>query len=127
MPNDINELDETDFGLKQVFGTKFQDTTESAPVAEEVPAPSKDTCKETNVAVKPKSKPEEAEWHPVKVHTWKDDLKDATKSTVLYGGLNMLIFYWQQAGLMDDSIALPCMLVCAILCGLGFGKVLGRK
>lgn len=127
MPNDINELDETDFGLKQVFGAKFQDATESAPVAEEIPAPSTDTCDKRYTADTPKSKPKDAEWMPVKEHTWMDDLKDCVKSTTLYGGLNMLVWYWQQQGLMDDSIALPCMLVCAVLCGLGIGKVLGRK
>ena len=67
------------------------------------------------------------EWHPVKHRTWMDDLKDVTKAVAIFGGLNMLIFYWQQAGLMDESIAVPCTWVCLVFAGIGVGKVLGIR
>ena len=130
MPNDINELDLTDYGLKQIFGSNFQDATEQAEAGE-----SKEECSCTNNAAeveqKPVSKPvqekkvPDAEWHPVKERNWTDDLKACVKAAIVFGGLNMLIFYWQQAGLMASSIAVPSMCVCACLMGLGIGKVLG--
>jgi hypothetical protein len=65
--------------------------------------------------------------YPTKQRNWMDDLKDCTKSTLIFGGLNVLIWYWEIAGLMDESIALPSMLACAALAGLGIGKAIGGK
>lgn len=125
------EMDLEDEGLKEVMGSSFIDATVPLP---EMPEPKQanacTTC--TNkTAHKPTNDPTKAfedctEWHPIKQRTWMDDLKDCTKTALIFGGLNMLIFYWQQAGLMDESIALPCMIACAVLFGLGFGKVMGR-
>ena len=44
------------------------------------------------------------------------------KWATTFGCLNMLIWYWQLAGLMDESIAVPCMWVCCFLAGCGVGK-----
>lgn len=104
MPNDINELDVTDYGLKQIMGDSFQDATEQ---------PTED-----------KHEPD-AEWHPVKERTWTNGLKACVKSAIIFGGLTILIYSWQQAGLMASSIAVPSMCVCSCLMGLGIGKVLG--
>jgi hypothetical protein len=76
---------------------------------------------------KPKKPVADAEWHPTKERNWMDDLTDCAKSTAIYGGLSLLVWYWEISGLMDISVALPSMLVCFGLAGVGIGKALGRK
>ena len=110
----MSDFEREDMELKFIMGDKFQDMSE----AKQVPTQPKKT------ADKPAEKPVDAEWHPVKP---KNNLAECAKSTLLYGGLNGLILYWQVQGLMDDSIALPCMLVCALLAGIGIGKAIGGK
>lgn len=65
----------------------------------------------------------DSSWHPIKPSP---DFMDRLKACVLwaggFGGLNMLVFYWQQAELMDACIATPCMWVCMALFGIGIGK-----
>lgn len=39
-----------------------------------------------------------------------------------YAGLNLVLFWWQQAGLLADKAAVPAMWVCAILMGAGIGR-----
>ena len=51
-----------------------------------------------------------------------DKLRACAKSVLLFGGLSFLIFYWQQAGLMAESIAVPSIAVCTALAGFGAGK-----
>lgn len=134
IPNDINTLDSQDVGLKEIFGERFTD--ETAPITEmpEMPEFTKQAANTTNaakVAHKPTNDPTKvfkdcSEWEPVKKRNYMDDLKDCAKTTFLFGGLNILIWYWQIAGLMDESIALPSMLVCAALAGFGIGKTAVR-
>ena len=128
---ELKELDLEDEGLKEVMGSRFID--ETAPLSEMPDTFHADpnTTSINKTARKPANDPTKVfdgcpEWHPVKKRNWMDDLKDCAKSSLIFGGLNVLIFYWQQRGLMDESIALPCMITCAALCGLGFGKVMGR-
>lgn len=122
----MSDFEKEDQELKAVMGDQFIDATQ--PISEAKP---KEPCKkypkcpEANVAPRFSEDAVDAQWHPAKQRTFMDDLKDITKSTMIFGGLNMLIWYWQLAGLMDESIALPCMLVCAGLAGVGIGKVLG--
>lgn len=106
MSDDINNLDPNDEGLKQIFGDRFHDATQ-----EEVPP--------KNV---PAKKTVAAPWEPVKEPTWMDALKASAKHVVLFGGLGFLVFYWQQAGLMDSSVAVPTMCVCTALAGIGVGR-----
>ena len=120
MPDDINDLDVTDAGLKGIFGDRFHDTTEPA-----MARPKKvytNTTPARKSSEKPKDKPVEAEWHPVRERTWMDNLKNSAKWACLFGGLSCLVFYWQQAGLMASSIAVPTMCVCTALAGWGVGK-----
>ena len=44
------------------------------------------------------------------------------KRVVLFVGLEYLFFYWQQTGQMQESAAMPSMIVCALLAGISFGK-----
>ena len=115
------DFEREDMELAAMLGEKFVD--ETVPLAEK---PKTYSCKESNVAYQPSGKAVEDQWKPTKERTFMDDLKDCTKSTLLFGGLNVLIWYWEISGLMDHSIALPCMLVCAVLAGLGIGKCCKR-
>lgn len=63
------------------------------------------------------------QWEPEKpAPSFMDSLKNCVKWMGLFGGLSFLIFYWQQAGLMASSIAVPSMCVCTALAGFGAGK-----
>lgn len=111
----MSEFEREDAELAAMMGDQFID--ETIPVAEK---PKK--CENTRA-----SKCVGAEWHPTKEHNWMDDLTDCAKSTLIYGGLSLLVWYWEISGLMDISVALPSMLVCFGLAGVGIGKALGRK
>lgn len=123
--NEINNLDPEDIGLQQVMGNRFHDMTKK-PMVEPFRTATTNTTQAKKVARKPISKPEEAQWEPTKEHTWMDDLVACAKTSLLFGGLNLLIWYWQISGLMDESIALPSMLICAALAGIGLGKCMKR-
>lgn len=121
MPDDINELDVHDAGLKGIFGDRFHD--ETAPAMARPKKISTNPCKEANVAQKPTEKPVEAQWEPVRPEpNWYDKLKECAKSVLLFGGLTILVFYWQQAGLMASSIAVPTMCAFMALAGWGVGR-----
>ena len=78
-------------------------------------------AEEKKTAQKPTSKPMDAEYEPVK--TWYDEKTvNLVKWVVLFIGLEYLVFYWQQTGQMQESAAMPSMLVCALLVGLSVGK-----
>lgn len=63
----------------------------------------------------------DAEYEPVK--TWYDEkIINLVKWTSIFIGLEYLIFYWQQTGQMQESAAMPSMIVCAMLAGLSVGK-----
>ena len=67
------------------------------------------------------SEPLEAEYEPVK--TWYDEKAvNLVKLTSIFIGLEYLIFYWQQTGQMQESAAMPSMIVCAALAGISVGK-----
>ena len=114
MSNDINELDTNDEGLKAIFGSRFHDETCNKPA-------------EVTQKAQPIQKPVGTEkatddkWEPVKVVTSLDKLKACAKWGGIFGGLNALLFYWQQAGLLDSKAAVPSMVVCALLAGLSIG------
>jgi hypothetical protein len=131
MPNDINNLDTEDIGLKQIFGERFQDMS-----AENGAQQSKK--KETTYTSEPvkaeqsgahKRTYKDAKWEPVKPDpNWLDKLKASAMWAIGFGGLSFILFYWEQAGLMAESIAVPCIAVCTALGGWGVGKnTLGGK
>lgn len=64
----------------------------------------------------------EGKWEPVKERNWMDNLKDCAQWVIGFGGLSFLLFYWEQAGLMAESIAVPSMCLCTALAGWGLGK-----
>lgn len=64
----------------------------------------------------------DGKWEPIKEHTWADSLKEGTKWVALFGGLSVLVWYWQVSGLMDSSVAVPTMCACTALAGWNLGK-----
>ena len=102
---------------------KFTDATTAVqkPAEPEKKVESKLHSKENKVAQKPTSEPVDAEYEPVK--TWYDKKTvNMVKWAAVFIGLEYLIFYWQQTGQMQESAAMPSMLVCALLAGLSVGK-----
>lgn len=67
----------------------------------------------------------DASCEPVKEPHWMDALKACAKHVAMFGGLSILVWYWQVSGLMDSSVAVPTMCVCTALAGLGVGKNIG--
>lgn len=72
-----------------------------------------------------KSKPMDAQWEPVKPTTM-DRLQDCAKSVGLYAALNLVLFWWQQAGYLDSKVAVPAMWVCALVAGYQVGKCITK-
>lgn len=102
---------------------KFTDATTrpSQPVKSEKNQGNKEHVKEKKTAQKPTDKPMDAEYEPVK--TWYDEKTvNMVKWAVLFIGLEYLMFYWQQTGQMQESAAMPSMIVCALLAGISVGK-----
>ena len=102
---------------------KFTDATvnQQKPVESEKKSEIKLHGKEKKTAYKPNNETVDAEYEPVK--TWYDEkIVNLVKWTSIFIGLEYLIFYWQQTGQMQESAAMPSMIVCAFLAGLSVGK-----
>ena len=112
----MKQFEREDLELQAVMGSKFIDETKPISEAKTLPKEEKKTPK----------KVEDAEWHPTKPFTWVYALMGCVKWALTFGGLNMLIFYWQLNGLMAESIAVPCMWVCCALAGYGVGMNIWR-
>lgn len=126
-PNDINNLDSEDIGLKQIFGDRFHDETVESSVAARKIQESSNISREVKAAEKPAQKPrkayEDAKWEPAKPEAnWMDKLKGCVAWSGSFAALSLLVFYWEQAGLMAESIAVPCIAICTALAGWGVGK-----
>lgn len=123
----VNNLDPDDIGLKGIFGDRFQDETAQEPQAVKEAPKASNPVSAGNVAQKPTGKAVEAFWEPVKPEpNFLDNLRECAKSTLLFACLSCLVFYWEQAGLMASSIAVPSMCVCTALVGWSIGKFAKR-
>lgn len=126
MPNDINELDVTDAGLKAVMGNRFHDETQKEPQKVNSNKGSTNTTNREKSSQTDPHKPthnfDGKSWEPIKEHNWMDNLKDCAKWAVGFGGLAFLLFYWKEAGLMAESVAVPSIAFCTLLAGWGVGK-----
>ena len=109
MSKNTDLLDE---GLQAVMG-KDRCQNEWTPATKKAEAKKPEQVK--------KGQPVDASWAPVKAETSMDKLKECVKSAVLFGGISGLLFYWQQAGLLASSAAVPSLIVCALLAGLAIG------
>jgi hypothetical protein len=122
MSNEEKELDEIFHGENKPL---HPETIHKTIVGAEKPAtrtvPKKQIEPSKNAGEE--KKPADAQWEPVRPEpNQMDKLKECAKFTVGFGGLSFLLFYWEQAGLMASSIAVPCMCVCTALAGWGVGK-----
>lgn len=102
---------------------KFTDATvkPQKPVESKKKSESKLHVEEKKTAQKQTSEPEDAEYEPIK--TWYDEKAvNLVKWVLLFICLEYLFFYWQQTDKMDESAAMPSMLVCALLAGISVGK-----
>lgn len=125
--NDINNLDPEDIGLKQVMGNRFHDETRK-PMAEPFSTRTTNTIPERKMAQKPVGKSVKEQWEPERpAPNWKDNLKSCVKAVALFGCLSCLIFYWKEAGLMAESIAVPSIAICTALAGFGAGRSVRGK
>ena len=102
---------------------KFTDATTAAqkPAESEKKPASNLPTKEKKMSKKSTREPIDAEYEPVK--TWYDEKAvNLVKWALFFICLEYLFFYWQQTGKMGESVAMPSMLVCAILAGISVGK-----
>lgn len=102
---------------------KFTDATTTAqkPVETAKKTSRKEHVEKKKTAQKQTSKPMDAEYEPVK--TWYDEKTvNMVKWAAVFIGLEYLVFYWMQTGQMQESAAMPSMIVCALLAGLSVGK-----
>lgn len=102
---------------------KFTDATTTAqkPVEAVKKPASKEHAEEKKTAHNPTNEPEDAEYEPVK--KWYDEKSvNLVKWVLLFVCLEYLFFYWQQTGQMQESAAMPSMLVCSLLAGISVGK-----
>ena len=102
---------------------KFTDSTTSVqkPVESEKKQEIKLYGKEKKMAQRLASEPIGAEYETVK--TWYDKKAvNMVKWAAVFIGLEYLVFYWMQTGQMQESAAMPSMLVCAMLAGISVGK-----
>ena len=102
---------------------KFTDATvkPTRPIKAEKKTANKEIAKEKKTAQKLTGKPMDAEYEPVK--TWYDEKAvNMVKWVVLFMGMEYLVFYWMQTGQMQESAAMPSMIVCALLAGISVGK-----
>ena len=102
---------------------KFTDATVTAQKPSE--SKKKDGCeepaKEKKTVQKTTEKPMDAEYEPVK--NWYDEkVVNCVKWFLIFAGLEYLVFYWMQTGQMQESAAMPSMIVCAMLAGISVGK-----
>lgn len=120
-------LDPADIGLKGIFGDRFIDATEAPQRPAEVKKekasvyPQESAKAAQKAAERPTAKIVEhldASWEPAKpAPNLTEKLIGAVKWLSLFGGLCMLVWYWQMQGLMASSIAVPVMCVCNALGG----------
>jgi hypothetical protein len=102
---------------------KFTDATvkPAQPVKTEKKPVSKECVKEKKTAQKTTDKPMDAEYEPINTRYDKKTM-NMVKWVVVFMGLEYLFFYWQQTGQMEESAAMPSMIVCALLAGVSVGK-----
>lgn len=130
--NAIDKYDSNDTELKELMGEHFHDETAQPRTAAEAAVMPTDTTAAEKTEHSPANGPAKAKANGMfesekSEPTFFDNLKASAKSALTFGGLNILIFYWEQIGLMDASVAVPSMCVCAALAGYGVGKVFAKE
>lgn len=125
MPEDINNLDTNDDGLKAIFGERFHDVTQNAQYQPEVAVAKKETTtipNSTKAAQKVKHEPVEPQWEPIKENTWMDSLKAIVKDVSLFAFLSFVLFWWQQTGKLEVTTSWYALLFCVGMVFFSIGK-----
>lgn len=123
--------DSEDTGLKAVMGGKFKDLSSeqkhSAPkVHKKAEADPALIRQPSRAATFPRGEGTEAAGASlVKLNTISPmaRLKACAKGVGLYGGISLLLFWWQQTGMLASKAAVPSFIVLALLAGLKIGRV----
>lgn len=127
MPNDINELDVNDIGLKGIFGKRFQDATQPANEQEEVTFAPEMEVRWSEHKKPKKATVQYAQWEPVPELSFTQKLMACGKKAAVYAGLCLLCAYWKSTGQMDASAAMPCMMACATMIGVSYGRIFVKE
>ena len=122
--------DADDEGLQAVMGSKFQDLSQATGNLNtpERLRPVKNHPKEDypsslgTLSDKPSRVPD-GEWIQLNRVSPMAKLKECAKGAGLYGGISLLLFWWQQTGLLASEAAIPSFIVLALLAGVKFGSV----
>ena len=64
---------------------------------------------------------QDAKWGKAEAVSSMEKVKQCAKWAVLFGGISGLLFWWQQAGLLDPKAAVPSLIICALGAGLSIG------
>lgn len=105
-----NETEIFDDGLKAMFGDRFHDMQDAG-----------------NTPVKPVAKPVDktiavdAPWDTTHENKHNSMRYNVIRS-LIYAGLNILVFVWQEKTLMAPAAAIPCMWVLMCATGYHIGK-----
>lgn len=98
---------------------KFEDETKAEHTEKTMATENK------KAEAKPKKKrnePIDAEYEPI-ANSWLDSPEiRCIKWFVFFAGVEYIVFYWFQTGQMELSAAMPSMIACALLAGIGVGK-----
>ena len=77
--------------------------------------------KKAEVKKPQKDEPVDASWVKLNTVSPLARVKCCAKWALLFGSISGLLFYWQQAGLLDSKAAVPSLIVCALGAGLSIG------
>lgn len=110
-----------DAGLQAVMGKdRCQDVTEQMKKNPK-PTPAKKVEQEKAKAATTGTL--DAEWMKLNTVSPMAKLKGCVKGVWLYGGISLLLFWWQQAGLLASEAAVPSFVVLALLAGVQIGSI----
>ena len=115
--------DSEDAGLKAIMGARFHDMSQGERKTEAEPALFRQPSRAATFPGGEGPGSRKNVEAPVYTPNGFDKLKACAKGAGLYGGISMLLFWWQQAGLLDPRAAVPSFVVLALLAGLQIGRV----
>lgn len=117
------ELNEMFHGEEKPLHPDTIHKTFSRPVAAISKKETTTTPKSEKPAEKTILKPADAQWEPEHhAPTQMEKLKGCAKDALIFGGLSLMFFWFQQTGQMAMSASMPCICACCVLMGLGVGK-----
>ena len=123
--------DSEDEMLKGIMGGKFQDVSREIPTSPAAPrndkvrrkpaAGPKEYPSHLKTAAEIPSHVPDGEWGQLNRVSPMAKVTGCAKGVWLYGCISLLLFWWQQAGLLDSRAAVPSFIVLALLAGVKIG------